>query len=229
MCLLQDSNERTAGTLQILQFISGGILSFQILDRVTGQWSVANSPWFSAFYQTVIQNAPLLWFMMSFLAWFIIFLILSHVSKRNHFKKQGITTIKIKIGRRIHIEKLKSFLSSKLQTNEERISEDSNDIIRITYIDNIKRDWGGSKPIITMEYDEKNCYLLSCSIEYRKRLASKRLVLSSTDLQQKILSELTSRDIWDSKGEDKSNDDLASDKRAAIERLVNDNDDDGFE
>ena len=226
MCLLQDSNERTAGTLQMLQFISGGILSFQILDRVTGQWSVANSPWFSSFYQTVIQNAPLLWFMMSFLAWFIISMVLSHVVKRNHYKKQGITTIKIKIGRRIHIDKLKVFLTSKLQTNEERTSEDNNDVIRITYVDIIKRDWGGSKPVITMEYDEKNCYLLSCSIEYRKRLASKRLVLSSTDLQQKILSELTSSDVWDLKGEDKSNEDLASDKRAAIEKLVNDDNDD---
>ena len=32
--------------------------------------------------------------------------------------------------------------------------------------------------------------------------------------------------MWDVKGEDKSNEDLASDKRAAIEKLVNDDNDD---
>jgi hypothetical protein len=37
MCSLQDSNERTAGSLQMLQIIFGGVLAFQILDRITGK------------------------------------------------------------------------------------------------------------------------------------------------------------------------------------------------
>lgn len=72
MCLLQDSNERTAGSLMNLQMIFGGILAFDILDRLTGQWSVANSPWFSAFYTSAIQSTPLLWFILSMFVWLVV-------------------------------------------------------------------------------------------------------------------------------------------------------------
>ena len=73
----------------MLQIIFGGVLAFSILDRVTGQWSVANSSWFNSFYQTAIQNTPLLWFILSLFVWLIVGAIFSHVTRRNHFKKQG--------------------------------------------------------------------------------------------------------------------------------------------
>jgi hypothetical protein len=71
-----------------------------------------------------------------------------------------------------------------------------------------------------MEYDERNCYLLNCTVEYHKRLAKKSLVFTATELQDKIMDELNGMDVWDVKGEDRSSEDLASDKRAAIEKLM---------
>ena len=66
MCSLQDANERSAQSLMILQTIFGGILAFDILDRLTGNsWSVSNSAWFSSFYQSGIVDTPLLWFLVS--------------------------------------------------------------------------------------------------------------------------------------------------------------------
>jgi hypothetical protein len=115
---------------------SGGILAFQILDRVTGQWSVANSPWFADFYQTAIQNIPLLWLIVSLVLWLIVAVIFSTAARRNHYKKQGITTVRVKVNRKVHLDKLQDFLKTKLHTNEERSYEEHNDIVRITYIDN---------------------------------------------------------------------------------------------
>lgn len=97
MCQLSDSNERTAGSLSILQMMIAGIFAFEILDRITGQWSVANSPWFTSFYTTAIQDSPLLWFFISLLGWALGCAIVAYTYSKSHFIKQGITTIRLKV------------------------------------------------------------------------------------------------------------------------------------
>ena len=88
------------------------------------------------------------------------------------------------------MDKLQEFLSTKVHSNEERQFEAVNDLVRITYIDPLKKDWGGAKPIITFEYDERNRYLLVITIEYAKRMAKKSLVFTANELQEKIMDEL---------------------------------------
>lgn len=39
--------------------------------------------------------------------------------------------------------------------------------------------WGGSRPIITLEYDERNGYLLNATIKYNRREAKKTLILTA--------------------------------------------------
>ena len=45
-------------------------------------------------------------------------------------------------------------------------------------------------------------------------------MFNAEELREKIMDELNSMDIWDVKGEDTSYDDLATDKRAALEKLL---------
>ncbi|RYH30944.1 hypothetical protein EON65_03805 [archaeon] len=225
MCALQDSNERAAGSLQILQVIFGGILAFNILDRITGnQWSVSNSAWFNSFYQTAIVDTPFLWFLFSLLAWLIVALATYQSFRSDSYIRQGITTVRLKINRKVHIDKLKAFLRTKVHSYEDRQYDDSLDVVRITYEDNMKRDWGGSKPTITLEYDERNAYLFSVTVQYNRRKARKALVFNAEELREKIMDELNAMDVWDFKGEDKSHEDLAADKRASIEKLLEDED-----
>lgn len=221
MCSLQESNEKAAASLQNLQIIFGGILAFNILDRLTGNnWSVANSSWFSSFYKSVIVNTPLLWFLISMLVWLLISLAFYQVYRSGNYINEGVTTIRLKINRKIFVDRLVTFLRSKLHSYEERQYDDVNDIVRITYTDNMKRDWGGSKPIITFEYDERNAYLFTVTVQYNRRKARKALVFNAEELREKIIEELNGMDVWDLKGEDKSAEDLAADKRASIERLL---------
>lgn len=220
MCQLQELNEKTVTSLQILQIIFGGILAFNILDRLTGNnWSVANSDWFNSFYDTLIFNTPLLWFIVSIIFWIVLTLIFYYSYNSSHYISQGITTIRLKINRKIFLDRFRHFLRTKLHSFEERLYGESNEIVRITYTDNLKREWGGSKPTIIIEYDEKNCYLLNITIQYNRRKARKALVFNADELKEKIIDELNSVDVWDIKGEDKSHEDLASDKRANISKL----------
>eukprot|EP01039_Chlorochromonas_danica_P008189 gene8188-9034_t len=226
MCSLQDSNERAAGSLQILQVIFGGILAFNILDRLTGNtWTVTNSDWFGSFYRTAIVDTPFLWFVLSILAWLVVSLALYQTYRSSNYVKQGLTTVRLKVNRKIFIDKLHAFLRTKVHSFEDRQYDDNSDIVRITYEDNVKRDWGGSKPIITLEYDERNAYLFSVTVQYNRRRARKALVFNAEEIREKIMDELNSMDVWDFKGEDRSHEDLAADKRASIEKLLEEEED----
>ena len=221
MCLLQDSNERAAGTLQMLMVIFTGILAFDILDRITGNaWTVTQTAWLQSFYTSYISGVPLLWFFISLFMWVVIALIMYYVFKGNHFVKQGLTSIKLKINRKVFVVKLQQFLRAKLHSFEERLYGEVNDIVKITYTDNLKQDWGGARPNITFEYDERNSFLLSVTVTYNRREAKKTLVFTAEELREKIMDELNNFDIWDVASEDKSSEDLAADKRAAIEALL---------
>lgn len=45
-------------------------------------------------------------------------------------------------------------------------------------------------------------------------------MFNAEELREKIMGELNTMDVWDVKAEDKSDQDLASDKRAAIQALL---------
>ena len=122
------------------------------------------------------------------------------------------------------MEKLQQFLRTKLHSFEERQYDDVIDIVKITYTDNLKQDWGGTKPTITLEYDERNQYLFAITISYNRREAKKALVFNADDLREKIMDDLNTMDVWDVKGEDKASEDLAADKRAAIEARLEEED-----
>jgi WD repeat-containing protein 35 len=223
ICTLQDSNERAAGTLQVLQVIFGGILAFNILDRVTGNnWSVIDSQWFSNFYDSIIQDIPMMWFGVSIVVWLLLCLVFYRIHKNYQYLKQGLTTIRIKVNRKIFIQRIQQFLLTKFLSQEEHQYDDNADIVRLTYTEKHKREWGYSLPTITLEYDEKNSYLFSITILYNRHQAHKKLVMSADELKRKVLADLTSVGIWDEQSEDHSKDDLAADKRAALNHVGDD-------
>ena len=117
----------------------------------------------------------------------------------------------------------------KLHSYEERNYDTDNDIVKMTYTDALKHDWGGCRPTITFEYDDRNGYLLTIVVIYNRRKAKKTFAMTAEELREKILDELNNMDVWDIKGEDRSEEDLASDKRAAIQRLLDAEEDDDDE
>ena len=45
LCALQEANERASSTLEVMQVVLAGSLAFDILDRLTGEWTVVNTTW----------------------------------------------------------------------------------------------------------------------------------------------------------------------------------------
>lgn len=224
MCQLQKSNEKSAASLQNLQIIFSGILAFDILNRLTGDWTVVQQSWMSSFSSAVLQT-PALWFIISMFVWGIVAYGVYQQYLSVNFIAEGITTVRLKVARKVFLEKLRLFLRTKVHTFEERSYDDNNDIVKMTYTDNLKQDWGGAKPTVTLEFDERNSFLFTVTVQYNRREAKKNLVFTAEELREKIMEELNAMDIWDVKGEDRSAEDLAADKRAAIEKKLQDEED----
>ncbi len=220
MCLLNDSSERSAGLLQKLLFLGAAMWAWSWMDRFTGQWTVT-SGWLSDFYGT-IQDTALLWFFLNMMAWFIFWWFFKNSVTSDHYIKQGLTTVRLRFDRKIFLHKFRDFLAMKKQatTYEERNYGDIVDNVKVTYKDNMKQDWGGACPTITMEYDERNEFLFTVTVAYNRREAKKALYFNAEELKDKITAELNMMEVWDVKSEDKSDEDLAADKRAAIQKLL---------
>jgi hypothetical protein len=229
LCTLQSNNEKAADSLSIMVGIFATILAFEVLDRLTGPgWTVTSAEWFGGVYANYIGgSAGPLWFFFNIIFAFIMYGFLYYLSFRQLYTSEGITTVRLNINRKIFLDRLKEFLlANKNKTFEDFQYDNTNDIVKTTYEDKAKADWGFTKPTITLEYDERNEFLLTITIKYNRRKGKKGLVFNAEDLRAKILDELNSFDVWNEKAEDTSAQDLAADKRAAIQKLLDEEDSD---
>lgn len=67
--------------------------------------------------------------------------------------------------------------------------------VRITYEERHPGDWGGFKPKVVVEYDERNHFLMAIEITYNKREANKNFAYNHTELKEKIQQELDTAQV----------------------------------
>ena len=196
ICALQVSNGDAVRSLKILQTILSGVIAFDFLDRITGEWTVLDTEWMSGFVDSVMKDNMFVWFAISIVAWIITACIVSRRMYIGDWKSRGITTINITVNRRIDTTKLKEYILEKEKTTEERKYAGKKEVVKVTYKEPTPVEWGGSSPLITLEYDDKYCILLEMSIQYNRREAKKDLVLSADELKQKLMHSLQKKDIF---------------------------------
>lgn len=233
LCALQHNNERSASSLSMLVVIFSTMLAFDILDHVAGPgWIATESAWFSGFYDVWIDGANgIVWFLVNVIFGIVVYWTLHWRFTKLIFVSKGVTTVRIQMNRKVFLDRLQEFLKSKFSTitTDDRQYGAVNDIVRISYEDKAKADWGNTIPTITLEYDERNSYLYTVTVQYNRRNANKAMAFTAEELKEKILDELGSMDVWDLEGEDRTGQDLAADKRAAIQKLLDEEEDEDDE
>jgi WD repeat-containing protein 35 len=215
LCALQVSNGDAVRSLKVLQTIFAGMIAFDFLDRITGDWTVVDASWMSEYFESVIKENVLLWFFVSMVAWAIASFLISKRLFLLNWRSKGTTKLSITINRNIDTEKLRELILEKEKTTEERRYEGKRQIVKVVYDEPLPADWGGAVPSVTLEYDGNNSILLSMIIEYNRRDARKDSVLTADELKQKVMHEYENRAIFvmDS---DHSKNDLAIEKRRSI-------------
>ena len=198
LCSLQFHNEKTSKSLEIIQAILAGTLAFDTIDRLTGQWSVVNTPWLRVMVEPLMKNAATLWFFLN-ITFFILFAIVcTRAFRAMTHNAQGTITLRNTMNKKIHFQNLQKYLQKK-GTNicqEERNQVGSNLVCTVSWIEPDKKDWGYFAPKITIQYDINTHFLMYVAIEYNRRLAKRNLAFNAEELHERVQSDFQAANIF---------------------------------
>ena len=115
------------------------------------------------------------------------------------FKAQGAMSVRMIQKRPISIDALQKLLEEKgaYICQEERSFTESVDSVKIGWVEPDKRDWGGCAPTIMLEYDERNSFLISITINYNRREAKKNMAFNAEELKDRLMHDLETAGIFD--------------------------------
>jgi len=193
---IRTSHEETISTLHVLRVILAGGIAFSVLDRLTGDWTVVDTTWMKNFADTVIRGNALVWFLISMVAWGLTSVLVSKVANGMTWRSRGTTELRLGMNEKIRSEKLRSLLPMKSNVVEERRHEKDREIILVSYEEPEPKAWGGTAPSVTLEYDEKNQYLLQITIRYNSRKARKEEAIGIEEIKERIMAGLRHQRIF---------------------------------
>eukprot|EP01135_Chromosphaera_perkinsii_P006580 Nk52_evm5s553 gene=Nk52_evmTU5s553 len=171
------SNERASNSLELMQVILAGTLAFEILDRVTGEWSVVEQPWAQDWIVTPLMHKPGVWFLLNMILWAFIGMALIQFMKYLAQLSQGVLSVRLKANMPISVDALNEYLQSKPVSEESYELDGSFSIKKVAWEEECssKNDiWGGACPKIEITIDEKHGFLLTCFITIDKSATSLR-------------------------------------------------------
>ena len=122
------------------------------------------------------------------------------------YQAAGTISMSIRVDRKIRVKSMKAFLKDKDLSVEDRFSEGAQDIVRVEWTELDPREWGGTAPVINLEYDEKNEFLLHINLLYERRKADPKLCFNASDLKKRLFQELDAAKIWGDEGAESGGD-----------------------
>ena len=189
VCDLQDSSEKSARALELLQVSSGGLLAFAFLDRLTGQWSVMDAGWATSLSNLVL-SVPYAWTFFSLLTWGGVASAFLLLLRRYARLAKGTISLRLKIHQRIVLQNFHEYIKTKVLEGEVHKVVDGNHIIRVVWTEEKAGDWGGFGPTVTIELDEATQFMLTVGIRYNRTQARKYLAFNSEELMRQLFEEM---------------------------------------
>ncbi|KAF0700918.1 Aste57867_8566 [Aphanomyces stellatus] len=196
LCELQSINERSAATLQLIQVVLSGSLTFDILHQFTGDWSLMNQNWAKAFLNPLVLDSPGLWFVLSLFFWAAVAGFLIYLLRVFLYRAQGVVTIRLTRQVAIDMKNLATFLRTKNIADETHVYDGNVKVAKVVWHEQFKKEWGGSVPTVQLEYDEENAFMLQIVITYRRRQANKQLAFNADELYTRLMQELDTAKIF---------------------------------
>lgn len=124
--------------------IASGMLAFEVLDRITGNWTVMDSAWFEDFANPMIKQYPIVWFIFSMLFWALCAYAAVRFLRYFVFVSQGVVTMRLRIMQRLLMDRFNVYLATKNAVVEERQYDEKNTTVLFT--------WEESGPAARGEY-----------------------------------------------------------------------------
>ena len=183
------SAERQSTSLDVMQVIFAGSLAFEILDRLTGEWTVVNTVWARDYIVNPLMNRPIMWFLISMGMWFVVGFGVLRLLKNLNDKSAGIITTRVKVNKRMDINALDDYLMGKPIISEDGDADKLTTNQKVTWVERHSVKWEGYEPEIEMLYDAKHAFLLSIYISITRR-ASEPARLRPDTMKMRFFTEL---------------------------------------
>jgi hypothetical protein len=147
-----------------MQVILAGSLAFDILDRLTGDWTVVKQDWAKAYIVTPLMSQPGVWFIVSMFLWLVIGYGLISFMHYLQEMAQGVMSLRLKINLPIDMDCFHEFLKRK-NVEDEAIECDRTTALKtIKWTETNASMWGGCNPVVEVQVDEKYGFLLKAFI-----------------------------------------------------------------
>jgi len=168
------SNERASASLELMQVILAGSLAFDILDRLTGDWTVVKQEWAKAYFVDPLMVQPGVWFLIAMFLWLCIAAGLIWFMHYLQDQAQGVLSLRLKINLPIDMENFHSYLKRKNVEDEGIECDQTTALKTIKWTETNSKMWGGTTPVIEVVIDEKYAFLLKAYIQYEKKKGNLR-------------------------------------------------------
>lgn len=182
------SNERASSSLEVLQVILSGTLAFEVLDRITGEWSVVETWWGKKWIVDPIINKPFVWFGMNLLLWGVIAFALIRFMRYLTSRSAGVLTVRFTANSKVDMKALELYLSQKHLEEEDVDTDAKMQTRKISWQESDVERWAGAPPKVEILYDEKHAFLLKVFMQVDKNGPH----LDKEKLRARFLDELKS-------------------------------------
>jgi uncharacterized protein YjgD (DUF1641 family) len=194
---------RNSTSLEIMQVVLAGSLAFDIVDRTFGQYmSIADRiGWVVDYVQPVLVELPLMWFAINMGFWLILGGGLIILMRRLSYLGNAVDAKKIRINRRVHMDRLAAFLESKTMEAMDIGEDEKSTVKKYSWVEAVDKErWKGIPPRFDMVVDERYGFILSAFLQVTKRQCK----LSADTIWNMFLTELEENRVWDASVGDES-------------------------
>lgn len=189
MLMQLKDNSKQGTSLYTMQFIFAGMLAFELLDRLTGEWSVVHTEWARAYIVDPFMNKPLVWFILSMCVWVGVAFGVYYLTREIDDRSAGAISYRIKVNKPLNLEALDEYLAMKSIIGEDGVADEAINIQRVRWQEEDITRWEGYLPIMEMVYDVKHGFLLDVHLTITRR-ASAPAKLRPETLKIRFFTEL---------------------------------------
>lgn len=189
MLMQMKSNTKQGTSLYVMQFVFAGILAFELLDRLTGEWSVVHTEWAKSYIVDPFMNKPLVWFIFSLLVWAGVACGMYYLTREINDKSAGAISYRVKVNKPLNLDALDEYLAFKSIIGEDGIADGDTTLQRVRWEEEDMTRWEGYLPVIELVYDAKHGFLLDAHLTIQRR-ASAPAKLRPETLKIRFFTEL---------------------------------------
>ena len=187
-------NDAQSVTLDVMQMIFVGGVSFALIDRLTGEWTILDTPWGKAsILYPLILPGQMWWLLISIVIWAIGSYTVMQLLKFKKEKLLGLVGIRFELMRPVDLKNFNDWMKKKKLLEECIEASESSMTVRYVYEES-GEIWEGYSPRIEVVVN-RHAEVLERAVVFCTKHVAERAKLFPHQLRDLLLADLESGDI----------------------------------